>query len=126
MIAATIAPTSGATMKSQTWLSAVPPTTRAGPRLRAGFTDVPGERDADEVDHHQAEADGHAGRTLNGGLVGGEEHDHDEDGGEDDLDEERAPLAHEQVGLLAVAVGAQARPRSSSSSGEVVNIQYSR
>jgi hypothetical protein len=26
---------------SHTWLSAVPPTTMAGPRLRAGFTDVP-------------------------------------------------------------------------------------
>ncbi len=36
-----MAPMSGATMKSHTWLSAVPPTTRAGPRLRAGFTDVP-------------------------------------------------------------------------------------
>jgi hypothetical protein len=34
-------PTSGATMNSHTWLSAVPPTMRAGPRLRAGFTDVP-------------------------------------------------------------------------------------
>ena len=34
-------PTSGATMKSQTWLSAVLPTTRAGPRLRAGLTEVP-------------------------------------------------------------------------------------
>ena len=41
MIAATIAPTSGATMNSHTWLSAVPPTTSAGPRLRAGFTEVP-------------------------------------------------------------------------------------
>ncbi len=28
-------------MNSQTWRSAVPPTTRAGPKLRAGFTDVP-------------------------------------------------------------------------------------
>ena len=28
-------------MNSQTWLRAVPPTIRAGPRLRAGFTDVP-------------------------------------------------------------------------------------
>ncbi len=41
MTAARIPPTSGATMKSQTWLSAVPPTTSAGPRLRAGFTEVP-------------------------------------------------------------------------------------
>ena len=28
-------------MNSHTWLSAVLPTTRAGPRLRAGFTEVP-------------------------------------------------------------------------------------
>ena len=28
-------------MNSHTWLRAVPPTTRAGPRLRAGFTEVP-------------------------------------------------------------------------------------
>ena len=34
-------PTSGATMNSQTWLSAVPPTTSAGPNDRAGFTEVP-------------------------------------------------------------------------------------
>ena len=39
--AATAPPTSGATMNSHTWLSAVPPTTRAGPRLRAGLTEVP-------------------------------------------------------------------------------------
>ena len=39
--AATAPPTSGATMNSHTWLRAVPPTMRAGPRLRAGFTDVP-------------------------------------------------------------------------------------
>ena len=34
-------PKSGATMNSHTWLRAVPPTNRAGPRLRAGLTDVP-------------------------------------------------------------------------------------
>ena len=34
-------PTSGATMNSQTWLRASPPTMRAGPRLRAGLTEVP-------------------------------------------------------------------------------------
>ncbi len=28
-------------MNSHTWLSAVPPTISAGPRLRAGFTEVP-------------------------------------------------------------------------------------
>ncbi len=39
--AATAPPTSGATMNSHTWLRAVPPTMRAGPRLRAGLTDVP-------------------------------------------------------------------------------------
>ena len=69
------------------------------------------ERDADEVHDHQAEADGHAGRALNGGLVRGEQHDHHEDRREDDLDEEGATLAHEQVRLLAVPVGAEALDR---------------
>ena len=35
------APTSGATMNSQSWLSARPPSMMAGPILLAGFTDVP-------------------------------------------------------------------------------------
>ena len=65
------------------------------------------ERNADEVHDHQAEADGHAGRSLNGGLVRGEQHDHHEDCRQHDLDEEGATLAHEQVRLLAVPVGAQ-------------------
>jgi hypothetical protein len=36
-----MAPTIGATRNSQTWLSAWPPTTTAGPRLRAGLTEAP-------------------------------------------------------------------------------------
>ena len=36
MIAATSAPTSGAIRNSQTWLSAVPPTTSAGPSFGPG------------------------------------------------------------------------------------------
>ena len=39
--AARSAPMIGATMKSQSWDNASPPTMRAGPRLRAGLTDVP-------------------------------------------------------------------------------------
>jgi hypothetical protein len=35
------APTSGAMRNSQSWLSAWPPTSTAGPKLRAGFTDAP-------------------------------------------------------------------------------------
>jgi hypothetical protein len=35
------APTKRATMNSHTCLSAVPPTMSAGPKLRAGFTEVP-------------------------------------------------------------------------------------
>ena len=31
----------GATMKSHSWQSAVPPAKSAGPKLRAGFTEVP-------------------------------------------------------------------------------------
>ena len=34
-------PTMGATQNNQSWLKAVPPTTTAGPKLLAGFTDVP-------------------------------------------------------------------------------------
>ena len=49
------APRIGATQKSQSWLSASPPTNRAGPRLRAGFTEVPGPavielRSLDQID----------------------------------------------------------------------------
>ena len=40
-MAATTAPTMGATMKSHSWLSASPPTRTAGPKLLAGLTDVP-------------------------------------------------------------------------------------
>lgn len=39
--AATIAPRSGASQKSQSWLHARPPTSTAGPKERAGFTEVP-------------------------------------------------------------------------------------
>jgi hypothetical protein len=39
--AAITAPMTGATINTQSCASAVPPATRAGPRLRAGFTDVP-------------------------------------------------------------------------------------
>lgn len=34
-------PIMGATQNNQSWLSAVPPTMTAGPRLLAGLTDVP-------------------------------------------------------------------------------------
>jgi hypothetical protein len=34
-------PIIGATQKSQSWVRAVPPTIIAGPKLLAGFTDVP-------------------------------------------------------------------------------------
>ena len=40
-IAAITAPISGATINSQSCDSAIPPATTAGPRLRAGFTEVP-------------------------------------------------------------------------------------
>ena len=62
------------------------------------------------MDHHETEADGHAGGSLNGRLVGGEEHDHDEDGGEDHLDEECPALADAQVGGGAIAVRTEADP----------------
>ena len=39
--AASAPPTSGATMNTQTFESAAPPTKSAGPKLRAGLTDVP-------------------------------------------------------------------------------------
>ena len=39
--AAATAPKIGATKKSQSWLSALPPAKSAGPKLRAGFTEVP-------------------------------------------------------------------------------------
>ena len=39
--AARKAPIKGAAQKSQSWLKAVPPTMMAGPKLLAGFTDVP-------------------------------------------------------------------------------------
>jgi hypothetical protein len=39
--AAIIAPMTGATINNQSWERAVPPAISAGPRLRAGFTDVP-------------------------------------------------------------------------------------
>jgi hypothetical protein len=39
--AAITPPTSGAMMNSQSWLNQGPPTTIAGPKLRAGFTDAP-------------------------------------------------------------------------------------
>ena len=39
--AAITAPTMGATKKSQSWERALPPEIRAGPRLRAGLTEVP-------------------------------------------------------------------------------------
>ena len=35
------APRMGATKKSQSWARALPPDKRAGPRLRAGLTEVP-------------------------------------------------------------------------------------
>ena len=108
MMAARIAPTSGATMKSQTWLERRAPDDQRraqGPgRVHRG----PGERDADEVHHHQPEADGDARRPLNRGLVRGEEHDQDEHRREHDLDQEGAALADQQVRLLAVPVGPQA------------------
>jgi len=39
--AAMIAPMTGAIINNQSWERAVPPETSAGPRLRAGFTEVP-------------------------------------------------------------------------------------
>ena len=36
-----IAPIAGARKKTQTWLRAWPPTSSAGPKLRAGLTDTP-------------------------------------------------------------------------------------
>lgn len=41
MAAAMSPPIMGAIQNSQSWLRAVPPTMTAGPRLLAGFTDVP-------------------------------------------------------------------------------------
>jgi hypothetical protein len=41
MIPPAIAPRSGATQKTQSWLIAAPPTSTAGPNDRAGLTDVP-------------------------------------------------------------------------------------
>ncbi len=107
MTAATIAPTSGATMNSHTWLSAVPPTTSAGPRLRAGLTEVPVSGMPMRCTITRREADGDARRTLDRRLVGGEQDDHDEDGGEHHLDQERAPLADKEMRLLPVAVGTE-------------------
>ena len=69
------------------------------------------QRNADEVHDHQPEADGHAGGSLNGCLVRGEQDHHDEDGCQDDLNEEGAPLAHEQVRLLAVPVRTESLDR---------------
>ena len=40
-IAAMKAPIIGANQNSQSWFKAVPPTKTAGPKLLAGFTDVP-------------------------------------------------------------------------------------
>ena len=39
--AAKIPPNSGATIKTQTFVRVAPPTNNAGPKLRAGFTEVP-------------------------------------------------------------------------------------
>jgi hypothetical protein len=39
--AAAIAPTTGATMNSHNWPQAFPPANKAGPKLRAGLTEVP-------------------------------------------------------------------------------------
>jgi len=41
MNAPVIAPTIGATKNSHNWLRAAPPASKAGPKLRAGLTDVP-------------------------------------------------------------------------------------
>ena len=86
----------------------MPPTTRAGPSERAGFTEVPVSGMPMRCTITSAEADGDARSALNGRLVGGEEHDHHEDRRQHHLDEEGAPLADEQVRLPAVPVGAQA------------------
>ena len=45
-------------MNTQSCASAQPPTKSAGARLRAGFTEVLVDRDADQVDERQREADG--------------------------------------------------------------------
>ena len=107
--AATAPPTSGATMNSHTWLSAVPPTISAGPEAARRVHRGAGDRNADQVHHGQAEADDEPAVEAFPTLLGGPEDDEDEHGGEHHLGQERAAGADMDIGRCAPAVGAEAR-----------------
>ena len=82
---AMIAPMMGATMKSQSWSIAQPPTKIAWLMLRAGFTEVFVTGNADEMNQHQHEADGQAGEADRGFHVGRAENGEDEEEGQHDF-----------------------------------------
>ena len=72
---------------------------------RAGGVDAGvGQRDADEVDEHQGETDGQAAELAVGvAVVGYAEDDHEEDEGEQSLDQEGT--AHRDFQIVGVARG---------------------
>ena len=87
--AASTAPTGGATMKSQTCFIASPPTMIAGPKLRAGLTEVPSSGIPTRCTTSQTDADRQAGEPRRADPAGGDQHHEDEHEGEDDLGRER-------------------------------------
>ena len=113
MPAAQAAPTSGATMNTHTWDSAVmspfAAIMSAGPKLRAGLTEVPVRGDAHDVDESQRQADDDAGERS-GLLVGrGAQHRQNEDAGQNNLNDKgaRHAQAHGRGGVVAVAAKAR-------------------
>ena len=72
-----------------------------GPRLRAGLTEVPVKRDADEMNDGEREADRGPGGTGRGDPTGCTQHDEDEQKGQDDLGCERAAGVESDHGVLA-------------------------
>ena len=90
---------------------AQPPTKTATPVLRAGFTEVLRDGDADQVDQGQAEADRDGREALRGALVGGAEDDHEEHHRHDDLGDQAGGQRVAAGRMGAVAVGGEARRR---------------
>ena len=102
-------PIGGTTRNSQTCLIAVPPTKTAGPKLRAGLTETPVDRNENHVDEDQRQADDQAGDHAHADLGLGHAEDH---GGEDErrdkLGERRGD--HAELAEIARAPAVLAEP----------------
>lgn len=80
----------------------------AGPKLRAGFTEVPVRGDAHDVNEGEGEAD-HEAAEVAGLAVGGHAQDGEhEDAGQDNLDHKGADHGEAGRGGRVIAVAAEA------------------